>query len=669
MNFKKLSLSLVLAVLALNGWAQESPSPANPYVTKNDVTWTTLGKNENDSMPIGNGDLAANVWTEQNGDLLLLVAKADAWSELGKLLKLGRLRIKLTPNPFSSASDFTQVLKLETGEIEITSGKNVMRVWIDVNRPVIHIEAHLDKPATLQAGLELWRTKTRPYADPSPERGGFFEFGGVPMPIDFAADTILPAGHDRITWCHYNPASIYPLVLKEQHLESLAEKYPDPLLHRCFGATLTGPGLVSSDDQTLKSATPGKDLRVDLYALTEQRAESPKAWQSSLDSLVAKLAGENLDEALQAHRQWWRDFWGRSWLHVTGTPDADKISQGYVMQRWMLACSSRGAQPAKFNGGLFTVGRDMPEGKDSDREAHNPDFREWGSSFWNQNNRLLYWPLIATGDQDLLKPWFDMYLKALPLARDRTRLYDKHDGAAFIETISFWGLPNLGDFGWGNPSNEMKSAWMRFHTQGGIEMIAQMLDSYDYTQEADFARSSLAPFAADIVTYYDQHWPRNEDGKIKMFPIQSLETYQRDATNPTPDIAGLKYVLPRLLALPEPLTTAEQRTLWARVLKDLPPIPLGKTAHGKLPPFGQGDANGTPVILPAEKYGKTSNSENPELYAAFPYPLYGVGKPDLELARNTFAARLFPQDTCWGQDGPQAAILGLTDVAKTAAIH
>jgi hypothetical protein len=75
------------------------------------------------------------------------------------------------------------------------------------------------------------------------------------------------------------------------------------------------------------------------------------------------------------------------------------------------------------------------------------------------------------------------------------------------------------------------------------------------------------------------------------------------------------------------------------------------------------------VILPAEEYGRTRNSENPESYVAFPYRLYGVGKPELDLARNTFKARLFPQDTCWGQDGPQAAVLGLTDVAQQAAIH
>jgi hypothetical protein len=102
------------------------------------------------------------------------------------------------------------------------------------------------------------------------------------------------------------------------------------------------------------------------------------------------------------------------------------------------------------------------------------------------------------------------------------------------------------------------------------------------------------------------------------------------------------------------------------MLKDLPPIPIGKTANGKLPPFGKGDSDGTPTILPAEKYGKTSNAENPELYVAFPYRLYGIDKPDLQLAQDTFVARRFPSDTCWGQDGPQAAVLGLTTVAQKA---
>jgi alpha-L-fucosidase 2 len=675
---KIISRLTLLALCTLAFGASSAPASAgNRFVALNDVKWTALGQNENDSMPIGNGDLAANVWTEQNGDLVLLVAKADAWTELGKLVKLARIRVQLTPNPFAGSAQFTQVLRLEDASIEIRSGAGTVLVWVDANHPVIHVEARLKHPAELQAKLELWRT-AHPYDDPSPDKGGMFEFGTHSVPIDFEADTVLPAAANQITWYHFNAASVYPLVMQQEHLDSLLQKYPDPFLHRCFGAALTGPDLVSADDHTLKSSSPEKNLQLDFIALTTTQTASPDAWQTALDSLVKEVSAIPLKAARAAHaahKKWWTDFWNRSWIHVTGSDDAAKVSQGYIMQRYMMAASSRGAFPVKFNGGLFTVGHDMPPNGESTADNHDPDFRKWGSNYWNQNNRLLYWPLVETGDFDLLKPWFDMYLNALPLAKDRTQIYFHHAGASFIETMYFWGMTNINDYGWDNPTTEVQSRYMRYHVQGSLEVIAQMLDEYDATQDADFARAYLIPFADAIVTYYDQQWPRlpagqagGEDGKINMAPVQSLETYQLTAVDPTPDIAGLMDVIPRLLALPPDLTTPAQQAAWSKTLHDLPPIALGTTANGKLPPFAKGDPIGTQTILPAEDYPKTSNSENPELYVAFPYRLYGVGKPGLDLARNAFAARLFPQDTCWGQDGTESAVLGLTDVAKKAAI-
>ena len=640
-----------------------------PFIVHNDVTWTTLGNNENDSMPVGNGDLAANVWTEQNGDLVLLVSKSDAWDELNKPVKLGRVRVRLSPNPFVGAADFTQSLHLEDATIEIKSGKNVLRIWVDANHPVLHVAAQMDAPTTMRASVELWRTKTHPYDEPSPDKGGLFGLGNHAIPLDFEADTVLPAGLAQVTWLHFNKASIYPIVLQQEHLDSLAHKYADPLLHRCFGAALTGPGLESDGNLVLKSGAASSDIRLDLTALTTRQTASPDSWHSQLSALVKKESAVNPEAALAAHEQWWRDFWDRSWIHVSGTDDADKVSQGFAIQRYMMATTSRGTLPAKYNGGLFTVGHDIAGAVDSNPRNHNPDFRAWGGSYWNQNNRLLYWPLIPTGDFDLMKPWFDMYLNALPLAKDRTQTYFHHAGAAFIETIDFWGLPNLNDFGWDNPTNEVQSRWMRYHTQGGLEVLAQMLDMYDVTQDAQFARTEVIPFGDAIVTYYGEHWPRDAKGKINMSPSQSIETYQLDAVNPTPDIAGLKYLLPRLLGLPHSLTSREQRRSWKNILDSLPPIPTGTTAKGKLPPHGNGDADGAKVILPAEKYGDTKNEENPELYAVFPYRLYGLGKPDLKMARDTFSARIFPQDTCWGQDGMEAAMLGLTDAAEQASVH
>src|SRR5258708_32168276 len=114
---KKNILCLILALLPPLASAREAG-----FAAANDVTWNSLGTNENNSMPLGNGDIALNVWTEQNGDIVLLLAKSDAWSENGQLLKLGRVRVKLTPNPFISSEAFTQTLRLETGEVQIQNG-------------------------------------------------------------------------------------------------------------------------------------------------------------------------------------------------------------------------------------------------------------------------------------------------------------------------------------------------------------------------------------------------------------------------------------------------------------------------------------------------------------------------------------------------------------------
>ena len=150
-RFFVLTLVLLRAATAVAG--------DRPSVAANDIVWSSLGKNENDSMPVGNGDLAANVWTEPNGDLVLLVSKADAWSELNKPLKLGRIRIRLTPNPFGNATDFKQTLRLEDATVEIRSGSNVIRVWADANHPVLRVEGSLGQPTAVRASVELWRTK------------------------------------------------------------------------------------------------------------------------------------------------------------------------------------------------------------------------------------------------------------------------------------------------------------------------------------------------------------------------------------------------------------------------------------------------------------------------------------------------------------------------------
>ena len=331
--------------------------------------------------------------------------------------------------------------------------------------------------------------------------------------------------------------------------------------------------------------------------------------------------------------------------------EALTVLRGYALSRWMSACAGRGSLPMKFNGSLFTVDAEVRDPATQTLVAMNADYRAWGGNYWFQNQRLLYWPMLAAGDFDLMEPWWKMYRDALPLARDRTRLYYGHDGAYFFETMCFWGTANNANFGWGNPGKETRNTYIRYYWQGGIELTAMMLDRYEFAEDRQFAATTLLPIADAVTTFYDQHYKRDAQGKIRFEPAQSLETWHV-AVNPMPEIAGLKHVLPRLLALPETLTAEPQRATWRRLLAELPPVPIK-------------NENGKQRLLPAETYSQEANAEGPELYAVYPYRLYGLGKPDLEVALNAFEVRKHKGvKHCWWQHGIWAAHLGLADEAR-----
>jgi hypothetical protein len=850
-----LSVVLALPMRRQGELVRAVGAQAGHWLEPYNVVWETASKDSSGSMPIGNGDIGLNIWVEEGGNLIFYISKTDSWSENARLLKLGKVRIGLSPNPFEKGMPFKQTLKLRHGEIEIVAGaaerQARLRVWVDANRPVIRVEAVGEGAFELEAHLEVWRTKQRELKgnEANSARGltrGEYRIIAYP-------DTIVPSKDNRIRWYHLNEKSCYAVTLQNQHLGQLLGKYPDPLMGRTFGGCMKGNGLKAVDNLTLKSAEAKKRFMVSIYPLTAQ-TQTSEAWMRLLEEQVAAIDGADLEAARTAHRHWWEQFWGRSWIRVSGgslsqeiatnslplrigacsdgqnrfvghisrarvfdraiseqeaavlaeNPRADvrkglvgdwlfeecrdgkfgnrlrdgpgakvigdievvdyagrkcarfdgggyvevahngrlnlangctldawiapeklghgggriidksksgtangylldtypgnslrliteaqtlghdakltpgkwthvaatydakggkaklfingrlvalseagseafAVTRGYVLQRWINACGGRGAYPIKFNGTIFTV--DAKVGT----EHFDGDYRRWGGMYWWQNTRLPYWSMLAAGDFDLMQPLFRMYKKALGLCRDKTKIYYKHDGAFFPETMYFWGTNGNCDYGWGHPGPETVNRYIRREWQGGIELTAMMLDYYDITQDEKFLRETLFPLADTTITFYDRHWKRGADGNIRFEPSQALETWW-ECVNPTPEIAGLRYVIRRLLRLPESATSGSQRTAWRKTFGDLPPLAL-KEEDGKY------------FVLPAEKFNMRRNSENPELYAVFPYRLYGLSGGNLEVGLQTWRRRLVKASVGWRQDAIQAACLGLAEEA------
>ncbi len=95
---------------------------AGPHWTDHyNVVWTTPSKDAAGSMPLGNGEVGINLWVEESGDLHFYISRSDSLSEISRLLKVGQVRVSLSPNPFLTGAPFRQELKLCDGVCEITA--------------------------------------------------------------------------------------------------------------------------------------------------------------------------------------------------------------------------------------------------------------------------------------------------------------------------------------------------------------------------------------------------------------------------------------------------------------------------------------------------------------------------------------------------------------------
>jgi Domain of unknown function (DUF5703) len=657
-NMKRLSvhlraiISLTYLVAIFSACSNKGYEPLQA-LAKYDVTWDSPSRDYSGTMPVGNGDIGLNVWVEERGDLLFYIGKTDSWDDNCRLLKLGRIRFRFNPNPYHQGVRFLQTLHLRDATIEVryAEGEDMVRVrvWVDANHPVINVQVDGECPLEVNAGIELWRTA--PYELPSIEVSDVHFDHDVPgnqhFPTVVEPDTVLTGQEERIGWFHHNQKSVGPALSAElQDMQGFTQA--DPILHRTFGAVITAANATRVDGLNLVSGS-SRAHHFKIFVLTRHPA-TPQEWLQAVDETIAAVEKIPSEKRLEAHRRWWEDFWRRSWIDISSAAPGDDthiLTRAYNLQRFINACAGRGAFPIKFNGTIFTVPNPGSPG--------DADYRRWGPGYWWQNTRLPYMSMCASGDFDLLEPLYRMYMgDVLEMAKYRTERYFGQAGAYLNECVYFWGAAFNESYGWTPREKravvENESRWHRWEWQGGIELLYMMLDDYEYTLDEALLREKLLPFAHEILTFYDVHYPVDESGKIIMEPAQALETWW-DCRNPMPEIAGISAVTERLLALAGDKVGAEEKALWERLNSRMPDLPTQ-------------EIEGKRMLAPAEKYATKSNIENPELYAVFPYRRIALGRPGVELAVEALNHRLDRGNFGWRQEDIFMAYLGLTEDAR-----
>ncbi|RME93813.1 MAG: hypothetical protein D6766_07440, partial [Verrucomicrobia bacterium] len=275
------------------------------------------------------------------------------------------------------------------------------------------------------------------------------------------------------------------------------------------------------------------------------------------------------------------------------------------------------------------------------------DDRLWGRRFTYQNQRLLYWPLLMSGDFDLMKPFFDYYWHLLPVRKAITKAWFGHEGAYYRENIEpTGGERDCSKNGHDRETKPLKTPpggnkgdgyYHSYYFTSGLETTAMMIEYVKFTGDRRFRDEVLVPFAREVLLFYDKHYPRDTNGRLRLDPAQVLETWWV-AVNPAPDVAGLHFCLKNLLAMNA--GTAADRAHWQRLHSELPPVPMQ-------------EIDGRKALAPADTWSHRRNAENGELYPVFPFTLFGVGHGTKELVEWTMQHRSNPDrfgNKCWTQD-------------------
>jgi len=621
-------------------------------VSRNDVLYTTPSVEPWEAMPTGGGDLSAMV--RFDGALHLHLTKSDAWgfqespdtpagARFFNNVSPGHVAVGFGPAGMALAREgFEQRLDLYHGRVTLRLGDAEsgprLSIW---GHPVLRVlVVEVSDPAHLLDAPEVELGEWRPS---------------------------MRVGHDE--------ASLHACEVHERparpHLSNtgMADYFPadrDPLLGRGTAVVVTMPGIAPA---SIESAGSVAVLRAPMEVPYRYRVLISVAVTVSGDPLIATrrelqaAAEAPLDELRAEHRAWWREFWDRSFIRLE-SPDrgADRLCAAYHVHLYTLGCVNRGAVPAKWDGGPGLM-----------RE----DERNWGLAEWVQEIRFTYLPLYAANQLDMARGLSAHYSAMVPYLEAQTEGMWGLPGTWVPETVLPWGHaedfvlkgdphevqptlhrwhPDQGPYGrfeWYNP-------YVGFLFTAGLEVCHHTLTYYRHAGDEAFRREQLYPMVRGVCEFICALLRQGDDGRCHLDPANALETWWM-VRDPADTLAGIQAIFPEFIVLARELGRNEELSRrCAEVLATLPDPPLG---HWRADGVIEADADVyAPAALPPHAPTRT-NHENPQLYRLFPFGLSGIGAPDYERMRRTFACRICPQDCQWSLDPVWAARLGLGEEA------
>jgi len=611
-----------------------------------DLNYTTPVSKSEEGQPVGNGRMGSLVWTTP-AQIKLQLNRTDVFGNNSSSNNFYERNTEYVGGTAYVDLDFGEQVfaephyrqRLSCYEgISTVQGKTVntrVMAWNEQDVMVMHVEDNRPEPQSIMANLRMLRL-------PITERG------------NHTAISKLEKIGDNI-------------VLKQEFKED--DYY-------CASAVVLGlTGRTGEaehlNESTLRLVARGRNKEFTVFVASAASFDPKEdVVQLATDKL---LAAQQLgyEKILQSNRNWWANFWKQSYVSLA-SPDgeADYIEQNYTYYLYVMASSSRGKYPAKFNGMLWATGGDK---------------RQWGNAFWGANQSCLYNALFATNHLELLDPLFNMYSNAYSTFERAAQQQWGAKGTYIPETMGFDGVPALPD----NIAEEMRALYLiqkpwkerstAFMTYAetklpflsrwnwkytgkwqegrwtyvergdgpygpvnhlfsrGAKIAYQYWQKYEYTRDEKWLRERAYPMLKGMAEFY-RNFPnvkKESDGKYHIYHVNDNESIW-GGHNTVEEISSMMGIFPVAIQAAEILKIDDDLLpLWQEFLNNLVPL----TTSRDYPDMSQDRevwVGSLPPTSPLRGNGKRLPDGNTMPVWFFDLCNPGANKRNWKIANNTF---------------------------------
>ena len=555
------------------------------YMSKHDIVYNRPNTNPLHGLTVGNGKTGAMVWN-QNG-LSMQVSGVDLAEQ--STYAAGNLNLFSNPQMDTGYTTFQQRLSMYDGTLTTKYDNNrTVTVFGAPNSEVMGIHVEDSRPGVTSIGLDLslWDMNT----------------------VQNIAD--VP---NLMTWRTVS-------TFADSAGVGLSRGQADP--HNfgyTFAATVEGANYTSqtvNGTRVRLNITPTSSYTIWFTAASRINSPGFNSVQQARNQLAAvKSTGYNT--TLTNYKNWWHDFWAKSFVQYGGSADNDYLENAYYLFTYMIAAGGYGNYPLHFINGNFRATQDNSK---------------WSNGYWYWNQRDVYNSFYSSNHPEFMRTFNNLYSRNFNALRSYTQTRYGTDSLWVPETM-----------GWdGNARGTVGSDYVNDIYSTGTEAAYNMYLYYRYTNDANYLRDVAYPYMKESVRFYQNRLSRN-GSQYYMASSNAHETYW-DVRNALTDLAAVRLLFPLTIQVSTQLgLDSGLRAGWQDVVNNLAPYQIQNGAYlPHDPPISQ-----------------TRNNENVALELVWPYDQTGIGYPDTQTAIQTWNVRPHPYGNVWANDHVHAARLGL----------